>query len=87
MNSIIKKIELNDGTTIECGDIILKVPNGYRVYSEKGILKELINKNGDLIGYDTISYRPVLIKSILKNHDTEDEKLLLKKVIYIQLAK
>lgn len=75
--NIIKKPELENGKEIEYEGIKLKVPEGFRAYSTQGILKEIINRNGDIVGFDTISYKLVLIKSILKNYDTEDEKIEL----------
>lgn len=77
MEDIIKKPNISNGKTIEYNGITLKVPDGFRVYSNEGIQKEILDKYGKIIGFDTISYRPVLIKSILKNYDTDDEKLEL----------
>lgn len=77
MDKIIRRKLEEDGTSITYNNIIYKVPEGFRAFSEKGIQRELLNKNGECIGYDTISYKMVLINSVLTNYDTGDEKIEL----------
>lgn len=75
MENIIKKE--CDGETIEFEGIKLKIPEDFRVYYDKGIKVAEYGRSGELIGFKTLSYEPVIIKSILINKDTETEKLEL----------
>lgn len=75
--NIIQKPTLSSGKTIEYDGILFEVPEGYRVFSEKGIQKEILDKYGNVVDMKIISYRTVLIKSILLDYDTENEKIEL----------
>lgn len=75
--NIIQKPTMSNGKTIEYNGIVFKIPDGYRVFTEKGLQKEILDKYGEVVDMKIFSYRTVLIKSILQNYDTENEKIEL----------
>lgn len=78
MSNIIKRKIEEEGKTYELNGKIIEVPGGYKILENKGVFNPIYDRNGIIIDYEQLSYQPVIISAILKNYDSDTEKIELK---------